>query len=101
MWPKYDKPFYFHFRDTALPANFYNGATVCLQPVKPGVPEFKVGIALCSGKDNFSKRIGRAISSGRAKRSKATVSANEFQALARTASDIAVKAAVSGGSNSD
>lgn len=41
------------------------GATVYYNPVKPGV--IAVGVALCSFKDNFNRKIGRRISSGRSK----------------------------------
>jgi hypothetical protein len=88
MWPQYSKPFYFHFRDM----KHLNGVTVCMQPIKPGMQSFRVGVSCCSQRDNFSKRIGRRIAEGRASVSSNKVEAGDFRALAQSAESVAVEA---------
>lgn len=81
MWPKYNKPFYFHFRD----GQYLNGVTVCAKPVNEGEQVFKVGVACCTPQDNFSKRVGRSIAEGRSEISNKTIEASNFDELLKKA----------------
>jgi len=78
MWPKYNKPFYFHFREDD---RYLNGITVCMKPVSEGKQVFKVGVACCTPQDNFSKKIGRSIAAGRAEKTCETIEASDFDEL--------------------
>ena len=83
VWPKYDKPFYFHFRENPFNA-ISNGITVCMKPHKDRVGidgEFKVGVACCSKVENFGRKLGRDISTGRAKISNTIVGASGMREL--------------------
>ena len=64
MWPKYNKPFFFHIRDTET--SEYKGITACAVPTGLGDVNFKLGFSLCDKSDNFNKRMGRRIAEGRA-----------------------------------
>lgn len=87
MWPKYEKPFFFHFRfDEDMRA--FNAATVCMTPCSTGEGKFKAGLALCSTLDNFSKKIGRCISEGRARSGEQIIEAQNLESLKEKASQL-------------
>ena len=67
MWPKYDKPFFFHIRNDLL-KNDKNAVTVCFVPKVVGEKIFSIGVAICNKKDTFNKKLGRLISEGRARK---------------------------------
>jgi len=85
MWPKYDKPFFFHFRDMQT----FSAVTVCMQPEAPDSKKFRAGLACCSSIDNFSKKIGRNISEGRANLGNTTIEAKDLQDLKTKAHQMA------------
>ena len=93
MFPKYDRPFFFHFNPQRGDINLgdKNGLTVCFMPQEPGNTEFKVGHAICSERDSFSKKIGRDIAEGRAKKNMMewVVSASSIDDLRKHAKSIA------------
>lgn len=64
-FPKYDRPFFFHYRDEVKNSN---GITVCALPA--GEQTFVVSTAKCSLADIYSKKKGRAIAEGRAQKRK-------------------------------
>ena len=89
MWPKYDVPFFFHIRDRED-----GEATVCFVPVEPGTAKFAPGVAVCRA-DNYNKKVGRAISLGRAEvalNKSEFVSANNYDELSNVAKDMATNA---------
>ena len=51
---------FMHFRNKDFPSQ---GSTIAILPVSE--KEVLVGVAACGPKDNFNRKIGRAISSGR------------------------------------
>lgn len=88
-WPKYERPFYFHFRDDQFNAAS-NGITVCMKPHRGY--EFNVGVACCSKIDNFSRKIGRSIATGRSTESMVTATARNMKELKQQALTIAESA---------
>lgn len=64
MWPNKETPFYFHFHGSEYPKS----ATICFLPKAKGNSIFYFGCAICNDKDTFSRKLGRRISSGRAKK---------------------------------
>jgi hypothetical protein len=84
VWPKLNKPFYFHFRNL----NKCNGATVCCIPASIGAKNFNIGIAKCSKSDMYSKKLGRMIAEGRANKSNQSILANDFHELSDRIQDI-------------
>jgi len=77
VFPKYDRPFYFHSREYAG----ISGITICAIPV--GEESFNCGISICNSIDNFNKKLGRTISEGRARcpRSCINILAPNFEIL--------------------
>lgn len=55
------KSLFFRFGDPIVAT--HGGATVAYQEVKPGLIEYSV--ARCSDRDNFNKKLGRDIATGR------------------------------------
>jgi hypothetical protein len=94
-WPRYDTPFYFHFRlkDLSNPrSDLTNGVTVCFLPKhKDESVYLSAGIAVCSNVDNYCKRIGRNISFARAKIGGVGVASviNNYDELAKCAKTMA------------
>lgn len=88
VWPKYQRPFYFHFRNVGKS----KAVTVCMVPIGEGEKRFEMGVARCNEKDNFSKKIGRAIAEGRANKRPKFVDANNFSELLEQANEIANRA---------
>ena len=56
---------YLHYRQTDLEGHLIpkGGATVSYTPTEEGA---QVGVSICSPRENFSRRIGRHIATGRA-----------------------------------
>jgi hypothetical protein len=82
VWPKYEKSFYFHFRDNN---QYLSGVTVCMKPQSKGEKVFRVGVSCCTPQDNFSKRVGRYIAEGRANISDKTIEAANLDELRKKA----------------
>lgn len=93
MWPKYDKPFYFHFRDEDADKprhdnQVFRAITVCMKPIEKGGKKFKAGLACCSLMDNFSKKKGRMIAEGRAEKRGVEIEAEDLESLKRKAHEM-------------
>lgn len=98
MFPKYDRPFFFHFNkrtDTHRNLGKANGVTVCFLPQGPGNSEFVVATATAAKMDNFSKKKGRMIAEARARQNKKVVlrRAASMEELREQAEAVALQAA--------
>lgn len=91
-WPKFETPFFFHIRDLDdNPLKKASGITVCFIPTESG---FAPGIAVCSRVDNFSRKVGRAISYGRAEvawKDNQFINAANYEELSKIATELASK----------
>jgi len=81
MWPKYDKPFFFH--DIELDNEHYKAITSCIVPTGVGKTIFNCGVAICSNEDSFNKKMGRRIAEGRARKygHNCSIQATDFGSL--------------------
>lgn len=82
MFPKYEKPFYFHFQKV----EGKRGMTVCAIP--DGESNVNVGIAICNPKDNYNKRAGRKIAMTRAKSVPVKFKVHDFDELKDKVADL-------------
>jgi len=67
VWPKKNSPFIFHDRQNSESTN---GVTICAFPTGIGEGLFKCGVAICNLRDNFNKKLGIRIATGRALKNK-------------------------------
>lgn len=72
-----------HFNPFTFEPTSRGGLTLAYQEVKPGLIEYS--LARCSSRDNFSKKMGRDIATGRLARGKTEtvtgVSVDEFREM--------------------